>query len=413
MIRAILYFIIGIITSCYYFSFGFTFLPSSINTKMILAVVGIGLFVFTVLKQRSFTISKEMLSAVIFSAVFSLICFLTTDINNTNDLSYATYLLSFFTWLGGAYTVCALIRIVHGEASFRLLTTYLATVCFAQCVLALMIDSIPSFQLLVDNYVAQGQEFYEEVNRLYGIGAALDGAGVRFSIVLIMISALLCTDQKIRENRFFIALFLIAFFSIAVIGNIISRTTILGVIGGFCYFFFGAGLLRLEHRKFNGVFIVTLLIALGLCIYGYNINPAFHDHMRFAFEGFFNWVEKGEWRTDSTDKLNKNMWIWPSDMKSWIIGTGMFDNWAFGTDIGYCRFILYCGVTGFAVFALFFVYNAIVFAHRYPEYRAMFFIFLILTFLVWVKVSTDIFQIYAFFYCMERSDTLKFSTKRV
>ena len=45
--------------------------------------------------------------------------------------------------------------------------------------------------------------------------------------------------------------------------------------------------------------------------------------MRFAFEGFFNWVEKGEWSTSSTEKLNREMWIWPNDQRTWLIGSGL------------------------------------------------------------------------------------------
>lgn len=47
------------------------------------------------------------------------------------------------------------------------------------------------------------------------------------------------------------------------------------------------------------------------------------------------------------------MWVWPEDVKSWIIGTGLFANFVYSTDIGYCRFILYCGLIGFGTFVLF------------------------------------------------------------
>ncbi len=41
MVRFISYLVVGIITSFYFFPISFTFLPSSVNTKMILAVIGI------------------------------------------------------------------------------------------------------------------------------------------------------------------------------------------------------------------------------------------------------------------------------------------------------------------------------------------------------------------------------------
>ena len=78
-----------------------------------------------------------------------------------------------------------------------------------------MIDRIPAFRMLVDSYIDQGQEFYQEVGRLYGIGAALDPAGVRFSVVLILIAYLLCEDDVIRQDRKKITGFLVCFFIIS------------------------------------------------------------------------------------------------------------------------------------------------------------------------------------------------------
>lgn len=75
----------------------------------------------------------------------------------------------------------------------------------------MMIDNIPAFQQLVDSVVLQGQDFFQEVDRLYGIGAALDPAGVRFSLILVMIAGLLANDEDIRQNNIAIAMLLIAF----------------------------------------------------------------------------------------------------------------------------------------------------------------------------------------------------------
>src|SRR5690606_14755604 len=205
------YIVVGILTSFYLFPIGLWFLPVSVNTKMILAVLGVLLFCINVLRVGQPVVSTGLLGAILIAFIFSLTGFVSTDINHTSDYSYATYLASFGTWIAGAFTVCSAIKAVHGEATFKRLTYYLAAVCFVQCVAALMIDNIPYFQLLVDNHVIQGQKFLTEVNRLYGVGAALDPAGVRFSLVLVMIVALLCIDEEVRRSRWQIALLLIAF----------------------------------------------------------------------------------------------------------------------------------------------------------------------------------------------------------
>lgn len=391
--------------SFYLFPISFTFLPASINTKMMLGVLGGSLFGYHSVRRGGVSVSAGLLGAIGLAVLFSLACYIATDVNNTTDYSYVTYVGSFFAWLAGAYAVCALIKEVHGKSTFRLLVLYLAAVCFTQCVLALLMDNIESFKMLVDSYVNQGQTFYDEVDRLYGIGAALDSAGVRFSIVSVLISALICHEQKVRQHTASIVLLLMAFFSIAVVGNMISRTTMIGVAAAVLYFIMFSGLFRLEIRfsalRLGIWFGITLLVAVAISTFLYHTNAEFYGHMRFAFEGFFNLVEHGEWRTDSTDKLNNEMWIWPEDTKTWIIGSGIFGSFVYNTDIGYCRFILYSGLVGFSIFALFFIYNACLFMRRAPTYTMMFLVFVVLTFVIWIKVATDIFFIYALFYCLD------------
>lgn len=404
MIRFLLYIILGVSVSFFLFPIAFTFLPS-LNTKMVLAVLGVMFAGMNWLTVREIKISKGFLLSVILALLFSFICYYSTDINKTTDYAYASYILSFAVWYFGAYAICSMIKIVHGKVDFKLVTYYVTAVCVFQCAAALMIDNIPSFKQFVDSYVSQGQEFFDEVERLYGIGAALDPAGVRFTIVLLMITAVLNNDEKVRNNAWSISLLLISFFFIAIIGNAISRTTILGLGASLGYLLFGSSVFRKAIKQYSGklslLFGLFLAVAIGISIYLYNTNIEFYDQMRFAFEGFFNYVEKGEWRTDSTDKLNREMWVWPEDQKTWLIGSGLFDNFVYGTDIGYCRFILYCGLIGFSVFALLFVVNALVFMKRHPEYWMFFLILLVLTFIIWFKVATDIFFIYAVFYCID------------
>lgn len=409
MIRVIITFLIGILVSFYFFPISFTFLPNTLNTKMLLAVLGVLCIAFECIKRREIAILQGVLGAASLALLFSLICFISTDINHTYDYSYASYIVSFSVWMSAAYAIYCIIKGYHGIVNFRILTLYLAGVCLFQCIAAVMIDNIPAFQIAVNSYVNQGQEFFEDVDRLYGIGAALDPAGVRFSLVLIMIAGLLCVDEVTRKNSLFITFLLIAFFTIAVIGNAISRTTIIGLALASFYFVASSGLFQVIV-KFSAIKLgitvgIFFTIAILASIYFYNTSNAFHDYMRFAFEGFFNWAENGEWRTDSTDKLNREMWVWPTNLQTWVIGSGRFDGFIYSTDIGYCRFILYSGIVGFSAFVMLFVYNALYFAHKNPKYKMLFFMFLILTFVIWFKVATDIFTIYALFFCLDSFDS--------
>lgn len=160
----------------------------------------------------------------------------------------------------------------------------------------MMIDNIPAFKLFVDAYVDQGQKFFEDVDRLYGIGAALDPAGVRFSLVLVMIAGLLSHDEITRQGSFSIISLLIAFFVIIVIGNAISRTTILGLVAAIVYFIVSSGLFRVfikyDSIKLWALFSILLIVAIVTSVYLYNQNGAFHEQMRFAFEGFLTGLNR-------------------------------------------------------------------------------------------------------------------------
>jgi len=148
----------------------------------------------------------------------------------------------------------------------------------------------------------------------------------------------------------------------------------------------------------------VLFLSLIICVYLYNNVPAARSLFRFAFESFFNWMETGEWRSSSTDMLS-GMWLLPESLKTWIIGDGYFADpsgggYYMGVDIGYLRFIYYCGLLGVAAFSAFFIYLSIACYQKFPRHKHLFLLLLVLVFLVWIKVSTDIFLVYALFICI-------------
>ena len=91
-----------VLTSFYLFPIGFRGLPPTLNTKQILAVVGVMLFAYKSLHGRSFEVYKGTLVSFVIACVFSAWCYLSVSLNNTDDLSYATYFVSFSVWLAGA-----------------------------------------------------------------------------------------------------------------------------------------------------------------------------------------------------------------------------------------------------------------------------------------------------------------------
>ena len=406
--RGIALLLTGIITSFFFFPFDFTFLPG-INTKMMLAVLGIMIFVWHgVRNKKGIIVSSEFFTASIIAGIFSLIGFYAVTYNNTNDFAYATYIVSMWVWLIAAYAVCSIISRLHGYISVKLIANYLIGICVAQCILALLIDNIFVVKYFVDSIVITNADKMDTLNRLYGIGASLDVAGTRFAAVLVMIAVLMSHDNEIRTNRKTIAMYVLWFILIAVIGSMIARTANIGIILAFVYMVYKSGFFQTRIKTTNlrlwGVLAGVSLALIIVCIYLYNHVPAAQKLLHFAFEGLINWLEIGEWRTDSTDVL-KEMWVFPESIKTWIIGDGYFmdptkPGFYMGTDVGYLRFIFYCGLTGLSVFILFFIYLSVACYQRFPQERNLFLLLLVLELLIWIKVSTDIFVVYTLFMCI-------------
>ena len=74
-----------------------------------------------------------------------------------------------------------------------------------------------------------------------------------------------------------------------------------------------------------------------------------------------------------------------------------------GTDVGYLRFIYYFGLIGLFAFSAFMLKIGQILMNRFHEERIMFLIIILLNFIVWFKVSTDLFVVYALFLMIPKS----------
>lgn len=406
-----------IVTSFFFFPFEFSFLPG-VNTKMMLAAAGLVVLGFQLAKQEEKSeVNNNIFILSLFAAGVSIVGWLSITVNNTPDMAYANYIISMWVWLSGAYMLTKVIRQIHGYLSVILVVNYLVSVSVLQCLLALIIDTYPIVKSVVDAYIEQGQDFLNETNvrRLYGIGASLDVAGSRFAAVLIMIAFITVTIGKTQIRRY-IPFYLLSFFFIAIVGNMIARTTTVGIgLAVICWFM----CIRISKIKENifsnsrfwGWLFLMFVVALGVSFYLYNQSPEIEKKMRFAFEGFFNLFENGEWEVSSNEKL-RTMYVFPETLKTWIIGDGYFSNpknvdpyfigkeirgYYMGTDVGYLRFIFYFGIVGLIAMILFIFKSGRICIKNLPSYRLMFVILLLANYIIWFKVSTDIFLTFALF----------------
>ena len=117
--------IVGILTSIYYFPIFTTLLPSGLNTKMVIALLGLVIGGWKTLQAKSANIDKTFFVLTIYAIIVSLVCCFSIVYNGTVDTAYASYFISMLVWLSGAYALCNVIKVVHGQSSIVLLTNYL------------------------------------------------------------------------------------------------------------------------------------------------------------------------------------------------------------------------------------------------------------------------------------------------
>ncbi len=401
----------GLIFSLYFFPIEF-FALRGVNTKMGLAAIGLVVLGFSLAKDNRGIGNTDIFKLTAYACIVSLFGLASIVYNNTTDTAYATYIISFLVWLSAAFTVTKLMRGVHGYLSVDLICQYIIAICVFQCAVAVCNDIFPPLKSFLDSYIYQEQDFLTRVHRMYGLGASLDTAGIRFSCALVMIAYLIIhqNDTTKRRNLF---LLILSYMIIAIVGNMIARTTLVGVIVSFGYLIYKTGIFKLrlsrESKRFWRWTLIISLCAVPIISYLYNNNTIVHNNLRFAFEGFFNLVENGEWSTSSTDRL-KTMYVFPDNFKTWLIGDGYFSNpintdpyftgkvvggYYMGTDVGYLRFIFYFGLIGLFAFSLFIFRAAKTCAKTLPGQKALIYLFLLINFICWLKVATDIFLVFA------------------
>lgn len=366
--------------------------------------MGVAVFVWEHVTQRRPAIRQETVPVLIWGLLFSLVSYFSIVYNDTYDSVFATYFVSMCVWLGGAYLVTYVLKKIHGSVTIKTVFQYLTWVCAGHCILAVIIDNSPVLAISIESVFEQPSlEYFEKNPRLYSIGVGFDTAGIRFSCVLLGCAYLIKNTSTDMQRNLYIALLLI----IGGIGNMVSRTTAVGLAIACIYLLSTSNpwiRMRITPRRLSwfvglGLLIVFLLYAGG---HLYNTSGGFRRSFDYGFEGFINLYKEGRFFTYSSDLLvNSIGFILPDNTKTWLIGDGYFADpndpalFYMGTDMGYIRFIFYCGVTGLAVFLAYFICCTYVLCKREKGLKLFFLCLFAIQLTVWVKIPTDIFCFYA------------------
>lgn len=381
-----------------------------------MALAGIGLLVLgqRLAQKGHGIIDRSFFNLSLLALGISLVSLITMTYNDTNDNSFLTYFVSMWVWLGGAYTVVRWLEFAYGYVSVRLICNHLIGVCVMQCIIALSIDYYTPLKNFVNGFLG-GEAFMGNAgNRMYGIGAALDVAGLRFATVSVMIGFMLSKSKDFSNKQ--VLGYLFSFFIIAIIGNMMSRTTTVGIVIALLYLCYCVvvNVESKENKRLLVWFGVFLCVVIPVVTLLYHTNETFHRNIRFAFEGFFSLWETGEWNVTSNDILLESMIVFPETLTTWIIGDGYATNpendpfyngpdfvgYYMDTDVGYLRYIFYFGLTGTILFMIFMLKAALICANKFKVYKVMFILLLLVNYIGWFKVSTDVFLVFAPFLCL-------------
>ena len=414
--KTLKYILCFIIVDLFFFSTTFRGMRG-INSKEIMAVIGIFLYVTDLRRRGNLGLSKEFIGLVIYSLLISLAAIFSSVYHNTRETVYTTYFMSMLTWLGGAYTAVRAVKAIHGKITLELLSTYIVAVSVTQGILSVVADI---YTPLGDFFcrVVPGLDYSRSSGRLFGFGSmtTLDTAGIRYGLAALICCN--CIVSAIKEDDTTnIPWYILAFLVITVTGNMVARTTSVGCLVGLAYLLlylipFNTGVNQAVLRTWLWIIVLTAGFFLLMTVL-YNSDSNFHDRTRFAFEGFFSLIETGHWETGSNNVL-KDMYIWPDNAQTWIFGDGYFNNprndpnylgevthgYYMHTDVGYLRFIYFFGLIGLTIFSLFIIYAGRTCARLTPGYSLFFLALTSMHFLVWLKVATDCFFILGLFVCL-------------
>jgi len=255
-----------------------------------------------------------------------------------------------------------------------------------------VMQSVVSLIMFFDNdlyntimsYIVLDKDLSERVGlveyRLMGIGNSVWLAGFNYGINLFMLITLpYLNDSKIYKYKLIYILFILL---IIVAGILSARTFFVSIFIGVVY------LIWLNKDKLmllisKSVKVLIYIIILSLILYNtidLKYTERFDKIFNWAFEFIINYINNGTIETTSTNHMFKDMYIFPHNIVTWLIGDGFFMDpsgiYYKGTDIGYIRVLFYFGMIGLILyyFSMFYFVHVVKYYYhnKYIKYLIVF-----------------------------------------
>ena len=350
-------FILGSISFILFFGYIYNFqiVGFPFSTIKILALLGFIFISIQTFYKRKHTFNSYLLVLIAGMLIPAFCGGISLIINSEKDLSLLREIFNLPYYLIAFYCIKFYKNRTKENITFNDIALMFIVTGFIQSVISLIGFLNPDFgNLLVgiqefgDEYLRARAEHSILYKRLIGLGTRYWAGGIIFSIDLVLITQLM-TDKS-NYNRVYYKYLPLFYFIIFIVGMMMSRTTIIGLLFSLMYS------LKYSYKLIIRIFKYTLPYIFILSLFFYYLVYSYEDRFQkiftFGFELFINLFSSGEFQSTSTNSMLK-MYKFPEldNYKTWLIGDALFNNptssgYYKDTDIGYCRSIYYFGLIG-------------------------------------------------------------------
>lgn len=347
------------------FPVNFIFLPSMVSSRLLVAIIGLFVLFFKVLKTRKVKIAKNIKTIIYFSlliAVWSLLC--TFIFSSGRDLTYVKLPYTIIVMLLAAYASVKFIVITYKQVTYELVTKFFLLVIIVQSIITIsqfvninVANLFIGIQRLSERQINITNAHFLEESRFIGFGLLFYTASFFYGTALVLIAYRL---RYQKMNGYSMMLNMILYLFVFFIGMGMSRSTIIGFASSMLIFIY-------PIRRFKTLFVVSLRVLFysGLLIVLFlvflscfpDIKDSFDALIENAFDFILAYLNTGKFESDSASGTF-NFFILPENVGTYIFGTGLYETYfSVGdyhySDIGYLRLLYYFGVPGLIMFILF------------------------------------------------------------
>lgn len=330
----------SIIGNICFFLFCFSFKPFffPLSFKIFFAIIGVVIFVVDIVFFQK-KLSRYMYALIGLYIFFIIITGLATAINNTGIVGpLIFYVYQYFVVFFAAYFVATFLQFRTIDEIIELYIT-----CYSiQCLIILFSFFISDFGNLIFSLQDYGNNTarFKTLSdlRAFGLGFGFDGGAMQLSISLLFILYRYFNSYGKQSIKY-----VLLFYFQLLTGMLVARTIFVGCF--FCMVFFLIYRGKNIEKKifFIFYFIIFCILVIFLCFF---LLENYGFLIRWIFEFF---IEKSTTSESSFDILFGKMYFSVKE-NTLLIGDGMLDmpdgSYYMGTDGGYMRTILLCGIPG-------------------------------------------------------------------